>query len=239
MNDLKEFLKDSKNSAKLQLLIYGILVVIIIIFIRINNMLNKDEIKVNDNNMISADKNDDLNNDGSELLLSSVKDNYEYRIDIEIKNYDKIENISYFGIKYNNEEIITKTNNNFEEKFYVNNGEYNKIVNDNYEKVNKEYVYDVINAYYLEFDNICNYIEKGVQEDNIYLIRIDKIVNNSDNREYIIIEDNTVENDINLEIDYTNLLKNNDIISCKVKYIITKINQVDDQYFTNQKVIEK
>ena len=78
-----------------------------------------------------------------------------------------------------------------------------------------------------------------MQEDNIYLIRIDKIVNNSDNREYIIIEDNTVENDINLEIDYTNLLKNNDIISCKVKYIITKINQVDDQYFTNQKVIEK
>lgn len=238
MDNMKEFLKDPKNSAKLQLLLYGILVVIAIIFIRVNNMLNKNENKVNKDNVINTDKNNEVDDNENNLILSSIKDNYEYKIDMEIKTYDGVENISYSGIKYNNEELINKNKDSKEEKFYVNNGVYSKSIDGKYENVNREYVYDDINPYYLEIDNIYNYIEKGIKDEKIYLIRINKIINNSDSNEYITIEESMVDNDIILNIDYTNLLKNDNIVSFKIKYTITNINKIDDDYFNDQKVIE-
>lgn len=238
MDNMKEFLKDPKNSAKLQLLLYGILVVIAIIFIRVNNMLNKNENKVNKDNVINTDKNNEVDDNENNLILSSIKDNYEYKIDMEIKTYDGVENISYSGIKYNNEELINKNKDSKEEKFYVNNGVYSKSIDGKYENVNREYVYDDINPYYLEIDNIYNYIEKGIKDGKIYLIRINKIINNSDSNEYITIEESMVDDDIILNIDYTNLLKNDNIVSFKIKYTITNINKIDDDYFNDQKVIE-
>ena len=238
MDNMKEFLKDPKNSAKLQLLLYGILVVIAIIFIRVNNMLNKNENKVNKDNVINTDKNNEVDDNENNLILSSIKDNYEYKIDMEIKTYDGVENISYSGIKYNNEELINKNKDSKEEKFYVNNGVYSKSIDGKYENVNREYVYDDINPYYLEIDNIYNYIEKGIKDEKIYLIRINKIINNSDSNEYITIEESMVDDDIILNIDYTNLLKNDNIVSFKIKYTITNINKIDDDYFNDQKVIE-
>lgn len=235
MDNMKEFLKDPKNSAKLQLLLYGILVVIAIIFIRVNNMLNKNENKVNKDNVINTDKNNEVDDNENNLILSSIKDNYEYKIDMEIKTYDGVENISYSGIKYNNEELINKNKDSKEEEFYANNGVYSKSIDGKYENVNREYVYDDINPYYLEIDNIYNYIEKGIKDEKIYLIRINKIINNSDSNEYITIEESMVDDDIILNIDYTNLLKNDNIVSFKIKYTITNINKIDDDYFNDQR----
>lgn len=234
---MKEYLKDPKNSAKFQLLIYGILVVIVIIFIRVNNMLSKDEINNNKENV--ANTSSDLLDDSKDnLVLSNIKDNYEYEINMEIKTIDKVNNITYSGIKYNNEELISKIKDNIEEYFYVSNEIYSKITNGHYEKVNKEYVYDDINPYYLEIDNIYNYIEKAIEDDNNYLIRVDKIINDSDSNEYIVIEDCSEDSKVVLNINYTNLLKDDNIISFNVKYTITNIGKIKDEYFSSQKVIE-
>lgn len=234
---MKEYLKDPKNSAKFQLLIYGILVVIVIIFIRVNNMLSKDEINNNKENV--ANTSSDLLDDSKDnLVLSNIKDNYEYEINMEIKTIDKVHNITYSGIKYNNEELISKIKDNTEEDFYVSNEIYSKITNGYYEKVNKEYVYDDINPYYLEIDNIYNYIEKAIEDDNNYLIRVDKIINDSDSNEYIVIEDCSEASKVVLNINYTNLLKDDNIISFNVKYTITNIGKIKGEYFSSQKVIE-
>ena len=234
---MKEYLKDPKNSAKFQLLIYGILVVIVIIFIRVNNMLSKDEINNNKENV--ANTSSDLLDDSKDnLVLSNIKDNYEYEINMEIKTIDKVNNITYSGIKYNNEELISKIKDNTEEDFYVSNEIYSKITNGHYEKVNKEYVYDDINPYYLEIDNIYNYIEKAIEDDNNYLIRVDKIINDSDSNEYIVIEDCSEDSKVVLNINYTNLLKDDNIISFNVKYTITNIGKIKGEYFSSQKVIE-
>lgn len=234
---MKEYLKDPKNSAKFQLLIYGILVVIVIIFIRVNNMLSKDEINNNKENV--ANTSSDLLDDSKDnLVLSNIKDNYEYEINMEIKTIDKVNNITYSGIKYNNEELISKIKDNTEEDFYVSNEIYSKITNGYYEKVNKEYVYDDINPYYLEIDNIYNYIEKAIEDDNNYLIRVDKIINDSDSNEYIVIEDCSEDSKVVLNINYTNLLKDDNIISFNVKYTITNIGKIKGEYFSSQKVIE-
>lgn len=234
---MKEYLKDPKNSAKFQLLIYGILVVIVIIFIRVNNMLSKDEINNNKENV--ANTSSDLLDDSKDnLVLSNIKDNYEYEINMEIKTIDKVHNITYSGIKYNNEELISKIKDNIEEYFYVSNEIYSKITNGHYKKVNKEYVYDDINPYYLEIDNIYNYIEKAIEDDNNYLIRVDKIINDSDSNEYIVIEDCSEDSKVVLNINYTNLLKDDNIISFNVKYTITNIGKIKGEYFSSQKVIE-
>ena len=234
---MKEYLKDPKNSAKFQLLIYGILVVIVIIFIRVNNMLSKDEINNNKENVENTSS-DLLDDSKDNLVLSNIKDNYEYEINMEIKTIDKVNNITYSGIKYNNEELISKIKDNIEEYFYVSNEIYSKITNGHYEKVNKEYVYDDINPYYLEIDNIYNYIEKAIEDDNNYLIRVDKIINDSDSNEYIVIEDCSEDSKVVLNINYTNLLKDDNIISFNVKYTITNIGKIKGEYFSSQKVIE-
>ena len=200
-------------------------------------MLSKDESNNNKENV--ANTSSDLLDDSKDnLVLSNIKDNYEYEINMEIKTIDKVNNITYSGIKYNNEELISKIKDNTEEDFYVSNEIYSKITNGYYEKVNKEYVYDDINPYYLEIDNIYNYIEKAIEDDNNYLIRVDKIINDSDSNEYIVIEDCSEDSKVVLNINYTNLLKDDNIISFNVKYTITNIGKINGEYFSSQKVIE-
>ena len=67
-----------------------------------------------------------------------------------------------------------------------------------------------------------------------FLVKVSKM-----GKEYITIEVNSITDGVELNIDYSNLLKNDDIISCKIKYTFTDINKITEADIISQKYIEK
>ena len=73
----------------------------------------------------------------------------------------------------------------------------------------------------------------------INLIKTNKINQNITNNEYITIEMSNADDEVKILIDYTNLLKNDEIITCKVEYTFSNINKVNYDDINFQKYIEK
>ena len=123
--------------------------------------------------------------------------------------------------------------------YYMENNDYYVYSDEGYILSNIDEVYNIINYNYLNISNIKEYINKGVKDGNTYLIKVSNINLDSTSKEYVTIEINNNEDNIELIMDYTNLLKDNDITSCKIKYVFTDINKITEEDIISQKDIEK
>ena len=123
--------------------------------------------------------------------------------------------------------------------YYMNDDEYYIYDSGNYLLISADEVYDIISINYLDVLNIKEYLKQGIKDGNIYLIKTNKINQNITNNEYITIEMSNADDEVKLLIDYTNLLKNDEIITCKVEYTFSNINKVNYDDINFQKYIEK
>ena len=228
--DLKEKLNDPREKAKIQLIIFLIFLVFAVIFVRLtaSDSERKNNLNQLENVVVGIDEN-----------LNSVKNNYNYNITIDLIKKEGNINVSYGGIKYNDQMIISKKYNNNINNYYVNEGIYYVFDNNEYVLSSEEDVYNFVDYNYLNISNIKQYINIGIKDDNIYLVKVKDIKLDSDSKEYITIEVNSSDDKIELLIDYTNLLKDDDLISCKVKYVLTSINKITEDDIKYQKDIEK
>ena len=218
-NELKDKWGDPKEKAKIQLILFLIFIVFAVIFTRLTT--NYD-----DNNYINGVGNI-INN--PDIELDSINNNYNYNITIDMVTNTGNKTVSYGGIRYNNKMIISKEEDDNVTNYYMENNDYYVYSDEGYILSNIDEVYDVINYNYLNISNIKEYISKGVKDGNTYLIKVSNINLDMASKEYITIEVNSKDNNIELIIDYTNLVKNSDIISCKIKYIFTDINKITEE----------
>ena len=184
---LKEKLKDKREKAKLELILYGIFFLGLIIFLRIGNMRSThNEVNNNDN-----------------IFISQITDNYEYNINITIN--DIVYNYTGKVLGYN--EVITNNNNN--EHYYKKKDIYYKLDSDKgYIITNKKDIYNIIDYDYLDINNIKEYIKLSTREDNIYKVKVSDINLSNTKEDYITIKIDNINNTI--DIDYTNLFKEKD-----------------------------
>lgn len=226
---LKEKLNDPREKAKIQLIIFLIFMVFAVIFVRLtaSDSERKNNLNQLENVVVGIDEN-----------LNSVKNNYNYNITIDLVKKEGNINVSYGGIKYNDQMIISKKYNNIN-NYYANEGIYYVFDNNEYVLSSEEDVYNFVDYNYLNISNIKQYINIGIKDDNIYLVKVKDIKLDSDSKDYITIEVNSSDNEVELLIDYTNLLKDDDLISCKVKYVLTSINKITEDDIKYQKDIEK
>lgn len=184
---LKEKLKDKREKAKLELILYGIFFLGLIIFLRIGNMRGTPkEVNNNDN-----------------IFISQITDNYEYNINITIN--DIVYNYTGKVLGYN--EVITNNNNN--EHYYKKKDIYYKLDSDKgYILTNKKDIYNIIDYDYLDINNIKEYIKLSTREDNIYKVKVSDINLSNTKEDYITIKIDNINNTI--DIDYTNLFKEKD-----------------------------
>ena len=184
---LKEKLKDKREKAKLELILYGIFFLGLIIFLRIGNMRSThNEVNNNDN-----------------IFIFQITDNYEYNINITIN--DIVYNYTGKVLGYN--EVITNNNNN--EHYYKKKDIYYKLDSDKgYILTNKKDIYNIIDYDYLDINNIKEYIKLSTREDNIYKVKVSDINLSNTKEDYITIKIDNINNTI--DIDYTNLFKEKD-----------------------------
>jgi len=200
---LKEKLKDRRERAKFELILYGIFFLGVIIFTRI---LSYSSSQIEKDNTIET------------TFITAINDNYEY--DIQLAIGDKI--YEYYGkVLGNNRTIDFKEEDKITSYYYMNKKYYIK-ENDNYIMVDDEEVFPYINYRYLNIKNIKEYIKISTKTDNVYKIKLSDIVLNIDNDNYITIT--TDEGDKSITIDYTYLFKLQDEAVDKVVVNITYTN---------------
>lgn len=228
-DDLKDKWGDPKEKAKIQLILFLIFIVFAVIFTRLTTNYSDDNYVNQIGNIIN----------NPEIEIDSIDNNYNYNITINMETNDGNKTISYGGIRYNNKMIISKKIEDNITNYYMENNDYYVYSDEGYILSNIDEVYNIINYNYLNISNIKEYINKGVKDGNTYLIKVSNINLDSTSKEYVTIEINNNEDNIELIMDYTNLLKDNDITSCKIKYIFTDINKITEEDIISQKDVEK
>lgn len=202
---LKEMWKDKKGRAKIELSLYLIFFIVIVVFTRVSSS--------------SIRNNNNSNNVETSSFINELKDNYEYNMNITINN----DTYNYIGTVLGNNSSIEFKSNDIDKYYYIMNNKYYELDdNGNYILTTTDDVYPYINYIYLNINNIKNFINNSVKEDNIYKIKISDIILNSTSTDSVIISVN--ESNKSIEIDYTNLLKiDNDSVN-KANVVITFSN---------------
>lgn len=184
---LKERLKDKREKAKLELMLYGIFFVGVIIFSRVMTSISPKETNTNNNTENS--------------FIASIADNYEYDIFVTVNN----KTYEYYGKVLGNNSTINLKEDDKITSYYLMNKKYYILENDNYILADEKEVYPYLSYRYLNINNIREYIKIATKENNQYKIKLSDIVLNSESNDYLTITID--EGDKSLTVDYTYLFK--------------------------------
>lgn len=232
----KEKMKDKRYNAKIQLIGYGILIVIAILYVNISNKnynynypYNKTDKKNNTTETSATIK--------EKSLLETINNNYEYDIKIEqITEENETKNNQYTGLKY--KDILSIETNN--KTYYLKNNEYYEKIENDYQLTELKTIYGEIDTKYITLKEILNYLDKSSLDHttnyssgkivSTYILPLKDILPNYIENDYI--EFNIEENNekLNIEIDYSSLIKqeNKKVKSYKVTATYSNINQIEE-----------
>ena len=254
---LKKFISkyktDKKYSAKIQLIGYGILIAIAIIYVNIASMTNSST-----NSQTEADRKeliDKINNKEvkNKSLLETIDDNYAYKIDITYNQNkeEQTKKIHYEGkSSKDNIEIIKEIDNN-KEYYYKSNTKYYIKENDSFKLIKEESIYDVVEKDLIEWNSLKKYINKASldhvtdyssgKKETVYHLKIKDVLLSTQNQDEIEITIEEENNILTIKADYTKLIKelSNDITECSITYTYTNIGEIEEIKMIEEQNIEK
>ena len=241
-NALKEFLdkykNDKKYNAKVQLIGYGILIAIIIIYANIHSAqlaTYKRETPSRANKL-----NEIRNKLENKILLEKIDKNYQYDIKIHNKTKEEEKEIHYYGKRYQNNTEITRELDGTTTNYYKVDARYYTKVNDNFEIAKQEDIYNIVEKEYIELEDIKEYINlasldhkteySNGKKENVYHLPVKKVIKSyqgTDEIEINMIEEN---NNLTIKIDYTNLIKEitKETEECTVEYTYSNIDNIEE-----------
>lgn len=231
---------DKKYSAKVQLIGFGIFILLLIIYLNvISGSSNSNQNIILGNN--SSSLIEESTDDDKTSLLEKVDNNYSYDIvlDIKKKNSDVEEEkqIHYYGKSYKDNMEINKEMDGNTYLYYKVKDYYYKN-GDNLELVKESYIYDIVDKEYIELDSILKLLDKASldhvtdyssgKREYVYHLRVKDVIVNYSQEDIIeidILEENGI---ISIDIDYTSLLKviDSSILDCELKATITQVDEV-------------
>lgn len=236
---------DKKYSAKIQLIGYGLLIVVLIIYLNISSMGNSVS---GGNTAISNEEkiNDQLNSTDIESndLLKEIENNYQYDIHITMKKkngeLDEETTLRYYGKSYDDQLEIFKETLDSTVTYYKLEGRYYIKDDQSILFTDQSSVYDVLEGEYLELDEIKNLIAKASldhvtdyssgKKEYVYHLLIKDIIL-SYQKDDVVEIDAVMENEtLTIDIDYSNLLKAiaGDVVECKVESVYSEIGKVEE-----------
>lgn len=247
----KRIKEDKKYSAKVQLISYGVFILILIVVLNAGNTGSSLSSNTAHNgalsNTTSNDENASLDGDKS---IENITNNYVSNVTITLNrksmntetNESVIteEKISYKTKSYNDKLEINKTKEDVSTLYYkVDNNYYSKIDNIT-SYVKDSIVYDVIDAEYVEFSNILKLIDKAGldyittfssgKKESLYVMKVKDLLITSQSEDKVEIKVEEESNNLKLNIDYSNLFKVMDesIDTCILDIVVTDIDKVED-----------
>lgn len=191
---LEKWKTDKKYQTKIKLLLYTLFIVIVSIYaISINNQ--NETINLEEEQNIESEN--DIQENNKDII--EIKENYNYEIDITINEVQS----KYSGTKTKEQTTIIKENNNITTKYLYKNDNYYQEVEDTYIVTSKAEVYNIVPYNYLSLENINQFLNKAIKQNNQYLVYLKDIILDNDSEDYFVI----LLNSNKINIDYTPLMK--------------------------------
>ena len=160
---------DKRYNAKVQFIAYGAFILLLIIFLNINNTTTTI------NNTITPELDKEKEEVVEEVsLLELINNNYEYDVNVLVnKNKTETINHRYYGKSYKDNTIINKEVNGTTNMYYqVDNYYYIKNENNEFGLIENNIIYDLINSKYIELPDVLKLIDKA---------NLDHVVDSSNN----------------------------------------------------------
>lgn len=245
---IEKMRSDKKYSAKVQLIGYGIFVMVLVIYLNISSMGSGSATQ--GNNIINNNNDGDVSENidqvsGKISLLESVNDNFSYDMVIEVKrnNVDtKLEEemeLKYSGRVFDNQLEINKIIGNVNEVYYKVDDNYYSKSDVGVEFVREEVIYDIIGSEYIELNNILELLDKASldhvtdyssgKKEYVYHLKVKDVIVSYQKDDVVEIEIGEENGVIKIDIDYTNLFRviDDSILECELEGIITNIGEVE------------
>lgn len=239
---------DKKFSAKVQLIGYGIFIVVLILYVNVSNVGSSNINSTLGNNISntvtdSGEKNTD---EVSDNLLEVVDDNYQYELVVDVKKKNSDTNgeeeleIKYRGKSYGDKLEITKEDNSGSKLYYKVDDLYYSKIEENFELVDDNTIYDIVDSKYLELENVLKLIDKASldhvtdyssgKKEYVYHLKVKDVVLSYQMDDVVEIEVEEENGVLKIEVDYSVLLKviDDTILECEVDYTITEIDKIKD-----------
>lgn len=234
-----KFKNDKQYNAKVQLMGYGIFILIVILGVNISSVGSKGS-KVPSTNVIKQNTSKDSTN-----LLGNSASNYQYDVVMDVKylnvNDEEVTgNITYSGKKYKDVMEFTKQVDGESSLYYKKDSGYYGKNGEELTFVKDDAIYDIVDADYIEVDNIFKLINKASldhvtdyssgRKEYVYHLKIKDLVVSyqmEDVIEFSITEENGV---MKIKVDYSNLLKviDKNVTSCVVEANISRVNEIKE-----------
>lgn len=248
---LEKMKSDNTYNAKVQLIGYGVFIVILVVYLNLANMGNNSDSLSNNTVFGNITGNDSVENTSEEDtdLLEKIGINYSYdvviRLDKKSMNTETNEEVNvehsihYLGRAYGTKLEINKIVGDVTELYYkIDDSYYSKV--DNITTLVKEsIVYDIVDKEYIELDSILELMNKASldyvtnyssgKKESVYHLQVKDIINyqSDDVIEIGVVEENDT---LEIKIDYSNLFKviDESIAECELEFIITDVGKVED-----------
>lgn len=249
---LERYKNDKKFSAKVQLMGYGIFLVVLIIYLNFTSMGSGNAIgnNVMGNTVGSGNLNEENTSLDDTNLLEKLGNNYSYDIKVSFdklsmntETNEEIEvehNIHYSGKSYDNKLEIKKEKDGLESLYYRVDNKYYSMIDNITTSVKDTEIYDEIVSKYIELDGIMDLIDNSSldhvtnfssgKKEYVYHYKV--LSAKSNNQDNGVVEINIIEEDniLKIDIDYTNLFREIDaiIVECSLEATISNIGLVED-----------
>ena len=249
---------DKKYSAKVQLIGYGIFIVILVLGLNISSMgsgkSNGSLENVIGNGSLNEGLEDENTSMDDESLLKMLDDNYSYDVLVSVikrsmnaltnEEVDVESKIKYSGKSYGKTKEISRSIDNDTNLYYRVDDNYYSMLDNITSLVKENQVYDIIDRRYIEIDSIMELIEKasldhvtefsnGRRELVYHLPLKDAFVSHHSNISIDkVIEISAIEENqvLTISIDYSSIYDYLDesIVSCKVEAVIKDIGKIEE-----------
>ena len=238
---------DKKYSAKVQLIGYGIVILILVVYL---NLVNMGNVSTSNNsilngtgssNQVDENKNASLE---SSNLLKKIDDNYRYDVRVKLgkKNGEEEEEsqVHYLGKSYGNQLEITKEDSNGSNLYYKVDDRYYVLNEENLDFIGEEVIYDLLKGEFIELDGIQKLLNKAVldhvtdyssgKKEYVYHLKVKDIIVSYQKEDEVLLYIVQENNALTIKIDYTNLLHVMDgaIDSCEVESTYTEIGKIEE-----------
>lgn len=239
---------DKKYSAKVQLMGYGIFLILLVVILNVGNAgsVPRNEVVGDAGSDGLVEENTSIDNT---KLLESLADNYSYDTVIDIVResvnvetgevVNIVDSVHYMGKSYNNTMEINKSVTENTNIYYkVDDSYYSRIDNITTLTIDTE-VYNIIEGKYIEINEIIKLINKASldhvteyssgKKESVYHLLVKDVVgefSGVDVVEIKVIEENGV---LTINIDYSLLFKviYESVLECKLEVKVTDIGKIE------------
>ena len=229
-NFFKKMKEDKKYNAKVQLIGYGVFILIIVVFLNVGSMVGGNSTGVLENDII-----EEVN------IIDEIDNNYEYNINISLsKGEELVNNYRYYGKRYNGNKEINKEVGEVVSSYYKVNDYYYVMNGEELIFVDLNVIYDLVDSKYVELDDVMVMIDKASLDhvvddslgnnESVYNLYVKDMVISVKNDDVISFNVKEVDDKLLIDVDYTNLIKvfDESVTSFKVSYEYFNVGDVEE-----------